>query len=31
MNWKELAVTAAVVLVVLWIVNRVPAIKSLVG
>jgi hypothetical protein len=31
MNWKDLAVTAAVVLVVLWIVNRVPAIKSLVG
>lgn len=31
MNWKELAVTALVVLAVLWIVNRVPAIKAIVG
>ncbi len=31
MNWKDLAITAAVVLAVMWIVNRVPAIKSLVG
>lgn len=31
MNWKDLAVTALVVVAVMWIVNRVPAIKAIVG
>lgn len=31
MNWKDIAVTAVIVLAVMWIVNRVPAIKSIVG
>lgn len=31
MHWKEIALTAIVVVAVLWVVNHVPALKKFVG